>query len=309
MIRMRQIRAFLAIAQHGSIRAAARAIQVSQPALSKTLRDFETALSVPLITRSARGVNLTEYGQALRPRCVMVVAEIARAEDELRQLVDLRGGNVVIGLSPLAALLMGVESLTRLWTVRPEGHVRVVEGMFEFMLAAVEQGRLDFSVGPLPPFELPGSIVAEPLFKTLQYPMVRTGHPLAGAKSLAALQGADWIYPNSDPSFRELIADCFRKVRLDPPRIVLVAESFTIMLEILRNTDLIGFTPASLLRHDLLSKILTVIKVKEALPFTTTALVRRADVPLTPLAEALAKEFRRASRRVAKLEANLLLEN
>lgn len=300
MINLRHVRAFLAIVKNGSIRAAARQLNVSQPALSKTLRELETTLSVPLLLRSAQGVMLTEYGHALFARASVVETELVRAQDELSQMLGKKGGNVVIGLSPLAALLMGPEALARLWKLRPESNIRLVEGMFEFMVSAVDQGRLDFSIGPLPPSRLPNSVLAEPLFTTRQYPMVRKDHPRASATSLAELQDCRWIYPNADQSFHGMIAESFFRCGLKAPQVVAVSESFTATLELLSRTDLIGFTPRALVEHGFLSELLTVIRVEEELPSTVTAIVRRAHVPLTPLAELVAQEFRRLSRRYAK---------
>ena len=62
---LRQLRTFVLIAEHGSIRAAARALHLTQPAATRNLRELEQSLDAELVRRSPKGVELTAYGQAL----------------------------------------------------------------------------------------------------------------------------------------------------------------------------------------------------------------------------------------------------
>ncbi|MBY4749693.1 LysR family transcriptional regulator, partial [Burkholderia cepacia] len=77
-----QLRALAAIAEHGSLRAAARAIHLSQPALTKAIRELELDLGVPLVTRNARGAQLTRFGQAVYARARLILAEMQHARDD-----------------------------------------------------------------------------------------------------------------------------------------------------------------------------------------------------------------------------------
>ena len=110
---LRRIRAFLAIAENGSIRGAARRIGVSQPALTKTLKELENSLSAPLVVRSAQGVTLTKYGEALLVRARLADAELRRASDEIGQMLGAKGGQIAVGLSPVASLLLAPDALKR----------------------------------------------------------------------------------------------------------------------------------------------------------------------------------------------------
>jgi LysR family transcriptional regulator of abg operon len=87
---------------------------------------------------------------------------------------------------------------------------------------------------------------------------------------------------------------------LKPPRVAVTSESFPALLELIVGTDLVTILPLQLLRHRLVRDFVHAVPIEEDLRSTAMALVRRAGVPLTPVANALAQEFRRLSRRYAQ---------
>ena len=96
---LRQLRAFVLIAEHRSIRAAARALCVTQPAATRSLRELEQSLGAELVRRSAKGVELTPYGEALHKRAVLILQEARRAQEDIDQMRDGEGGTLNLALS------------------------------------------------------------------------------------------------------------------------------------------------------------------------------------------------------------------
>ena len=92
-------RVFLAVAETGSISRAAEQLYISQPAVSKSIRNLEDALTVRLIDRSSRGITLTEHGQLLYDHLREAFASIRTAEEELQQINMLGIGELRIGAS------------------------------------------------------------------------------------------------------------------------------------------------------------------------------------------------------------------
>ena len=88
-MRLNQIRDFLAIVESGSLRAAAGKIGISQPAITKSIRQLEEELHVQLLQRNARGAAITRAGKTFLARARVVQAELRKAEDDL---AALRGG-------------------------------------------------------------------------------------------------------------------------------------------------------------------------------------------------------------------------
>lgn len=128
-MKLSQLTSFLAVIEHGSIRSAARALDVTQPGITKTIQDLEADLGVQLLVRRARGVDLTEFGELLRVRANFLLHEVRRTKESLHYLRDRNAGSLVIGASATAAhtlLPKAVEKLMqrRLGSTLPSRKVR-----------------------------------------------------------------------------------------------------------------------------------------------------------------------------------------
>lgn len=100
---LRQIEAFLAVAEAGSFSAAARKMAATQPALSQAVRELEDQLALRLFTRTTRRVDLTAAGAALRDRLAMGLDVLDDALARARDLAQLRSGHLRIAAPPLLA--------------------------------------------------------------------------------------------------------------------------------------------------------------------------------------------------------------
>jgi LysR family transcriptional regulator of abg operon len=291
----RKLKAFLTIAERGSIRAAARELSLTKPALTKAIKELEAELSAPLLVRSPHGVQLTEYGTALLHRTRIADSELRRAANELAQMLGAKGGDVAVGLSPVASS-MAPDALNRFWKSNASTKVRLVDGLFSGLIKEVQSGNLDFSIGPLPPNSR-AAIRSEVLFEHRLAPIARSDHPLARSQRLSDLKAGKWMITSSELEFRKSVEQEFRRKNAAPPEVVTVCESYAALLELLLATDLIALIPRTVLNSALVKTSLVEIPILENLPSTTIALVRNAKMPLTPAAALLAEEFRRAARR------------
>ena len=96
----------IAIAERGSIRAAARHLQLAQPALTRSLADLERELGAPLFERRTRGVVATALGQAFVLRANAILQQVRRTREEVDQLRGAGTGTVTVGLSIAAHLAL-----------------------------------------------------------------------------------------------------------------------------------------------------------------------------------------------------------
>src|SRR5262245_32428785 len=106
-MKINQLRDIVTIAERGSLRAAARHLHSAQPGLTRSVRELERELGVPLFERRARGMTLTPMGEAFVRRAGAIMRELERAGEEVKQLQAGTSGRVVAGLSmvPHIALL------------------------------------------------------------------------------------------------------------------------------------------------------------------------------------------------------------
>ena len=106
---LRVLRYFLAVAREGSVTHAAQRLHISQPTLSKQLKDLEGELGKKLFVRSSFSVRLTEEGMLLRKRAEEILDMVDKTEEEFKALGEVSGGDIHIG----AAESDGIKHLAR----------------------------------------------------------------------------------------------------------------------------------------------------------------------------------------------------
>lgn len=143
---IRVLRYFLEVAREGSITHAAQRLHISQPTLSKQLKDLEGELGKKLFTRSSFSVRLTEEGMLLRKRAEDILDMVDKTEEEFKALGDLTGGDIHIG----CAESEGIKHLARCIQAVKEQHpgirVHLYSGDTNDLAGRLEQGLLDYAV-------------------------------------------------------------------------------------------------------------------------------------------------------------------
>jgi LysR family nitrogen assimilation transcriptional regulator len=140
------IRAFMAIAQSGSITRASERLGIAQPSLSQQLLRLEDELGVKLFKRTARGVMLTEAGRVFEEHGRNILRDIDRAKDDLRAMKGEVSGNVVIGLPLSISLRFGIPLILAVREQRPQVFLTVEEAMSGDVRHWLEQGMIDLAV-------------------------------------------------------------------------------------------------------------------------------------------------------------------
>jgi LysR family transcriptional regulator of abg operon len=305
-MQLRHIVAMVAVADSGSLRAAAKRLGVSQPALTKTIREIETMMGVSLLQKTVQGTIPTDAGRIFLVRARSIVEEMQRAKEEMSQLAGVQAGSVTVGLSVGAALLSGGAIQTFMRT-HPNVQVRVIEGLFDQLVSGVRQGRLDFSVGGLPAAEIEERLHCDILFQNRIVPAVRHDHPLANARSFSDLADCEWALTTDDPTYIAHLNTHFSSLGLPAPRIRLRCESFFTLLQLAPHMDFVVAISHTLLRHPVTAKHLRLIEISDPCPTARFALVRKADVPLTPHAAALAHYITAAAAKLRHSGASIAI--
>jgi len=193
---LRELRYFVAVAQHHNFSRAARQMHVSQPALSEQIRKLEDELGTPLFERTSRGALLTDAGEAFLPHARSVLAGADVAIESVRMVSEGVAGTLTLGFIDSAALGI-MPPLIRHFTARYPGvKLRLRELGTKRQLEALETGEIDVGIvsGPVWNPALAGQRIAtESLLAALP-----PEHPLAGSETvrLADLRDDGFItYP------------------------------------------------------------------------------------------------------------------
>ncbi len=289
----------VAIAERGSMRAAARHLQIAQPALTRSLALLERELGAPLFERRARGVVATPLGEAFIARARSILTEIRRTREEVEQIRGAGTGTVTVGLSIAAHLALLPPSLRPFRARYPDIRLHIIEGFYPTLEERLRDGTVDFYIGPDGGAQPVPQLSREVLFHNRRIVLCRAGHPLAAATSLRELVGQDWVTTSITADAGDEINAFFARHGLPPPRLAVRSQSALTLLTCLANSDLLAMVPSQWERFEMTGKALITIRVEEELTAPPLVLVRRSDLPLTPAALHLLDLMRRATSRLA----------
>lgn len=295
-MRLHQIRDFVSALESGSLRGAARRLGISQPAMTKSIRNLEAELRVQLVQRTTRGVVPTRAGRAFLARARVIQTELRKAGEELAQLSGGRGGEVALGISPVAGILLMPSALARFRQEQPAAQVRIVEGWPAALLPLVRDETLDLAVMQKPVAKLDAALKYRPLLRTQLVVAGRRGHPLRGARSLRELAHAQWVIFRA-PGQRGVLEEAFAAEGLPFPPPIVQCESYSIALVLLANTDTLGLIAPQFLDEPFVRGSIEEIALDTPLPPLVMGMYTRVDAPLTPIAAAMARAVTTASRR------------
>jgi len=302
-MRMQQLHLLLALAETGSLRAAAETLHVSQPALTKALRQLEEEFGATLVQRSPKGARLAPAGELLAARAASALRELARAREEVAWHVERTHASIGVGVSPAAAALLVPGAVARFSARWPQVHIRLVDTLYPRAFAQLRAGELDLAIGPLPGEGGGRDILMQPLFDSDLVVAARKGHPLQHARRLAQLADAAWVLTGpaggpGDPAHLGLWP-----AGTAAPATPLVCESFSTLLAVLCELDCVGLMPHGFFDYYGPRMGLVRLPIREPLPATTVHVMWRADAPLTVpaqrLLDALLEEARRLARRAS----------
>lgn len=231
---IRQLKAFLAIAEAKTFTAGARRVNVTQAAISMQIRQLEEEVGLPLFTRTPRRVILTEAGEHLLERARKILREHDAAIEEIAEIAGAEYGRLRIGsASALFATHQLPSILQNLRNKFPNAKITVSSGTSQTLVDKILHGEIDIAFVSLPVDNT--HITTELLFSDEIVAIGPPDHPLASQKfiSAAALAGEPLILGEKGGNTRRLIDDFFAAANLEPQIIMELSrqESINQMVE------------------------------------------------------------------------------
>jgi len=297
-MKLHHLRDFLAIAQARSIRAAARQLGLSQPALTRSLRELEHELDAPLFERHARGIVLTPIGAAFYRRTHAAMQDIRRAREEVAWLRGRQDGAVAVGLSGAVWLALVPAVFAAFRQAYPTVRLHMMEGFFPLLESRLADGTLDFYIGPRPQsLDAKRYRLSPPLFTSERVIVGRKEHPLLHARQLEELANAQWILTGARDLDQEF-TDVFTHHGLPAPLALVKADSMMGVATLLSMTDALALLPEQWVASPLFSDRVAVIPIAGCIDSVDIVSITRAGLPLMPAAMHLAALFERAAGHV-----------
>ena len=207
---IRQLRAFVAIAESGTFTAGAQRVHVTQAAISMQIRQLETEIGAKVFVRAPRHVILTEAGEQLLHRARQILREHDAALEEIAELAGAERGRLRIGSASAMVLTDQLpQILKELRRQHPGAEITVVSGTSEALVDHITAGELDIAFVSLP-VDVRG-IQTERLSEDQLVAIASPRHKLAKQKTISAytLAGENLILGERGGNTRRLIDQFF----------------------------------------------------------------------------------------------------
>jgi DNA-binding transcriptional LysR family regulator len=245
---LRLLRYFVACVEHKTMHAAAAAVHVSQPALSKAVHSLEQHLGVKLLDRRPRGVVPTRYGETLFRYAKMIDSEVRRAVAEIDAMRGMTRGMIVVGVIPTMSTVMA-NVARRVMETLPGLKLKLKIAFSAELTHALLDGELDLALLLLPADSEPLGLTFEPLVQTGPKVAVRRDHPLTKRETLTLADLAEfpWLIPEFPPSHRAIVNRVFLNAGVTPPTGTIEVSTVILFDAVIRQTDLVTIVPSTLL--------------------------------------------------------------
>ena len=295
----RLLKHFVAVVEHGSVLAAAHAIHISQPALTKSIQNLESELGVTLLERRPRGVVPTVYGKALFEHAKLLQNQAARASAAISAIKEGRSGHLRVGLASFAMQLLPA-IIGRIIDSTPGLTYDVVAGTYEELTELVRQGALDAAVCGFPLSGRADDLVHEKLTAGEFVFVCSASHPRAKKQRRAALPDLvteAWAITNAPHAIVERWELEFRSARLTPPKLRVQSGSMLFIKSLVAHSRMLTFLHRSTAEEDIAAGRLVVLSVPlEHSTRTVEGIIYRADAVQPPALRQLVDGIREASR-------------
>jgi len=293
-IKFRHLQTFLEVARQRSVGKAADVLHVSQPAVTKTIRELEAALDVKLFEKEGRGIRITRYGEVFLRHAGVSVAAIQQGIDSVSRAHTNSGPPLRIGALPTVSARIMPNAIQLFLAEETGSPVKIVTGENLVLLEQLRIGVLDVVVGRLAAPEQMTGLSFEHLYSEQVVLTVRRGHPLLAAKSFKVSRLRDFtiLMPTRGSIIRPF-AERFllsHGIAELPVEIETVSDSFGRAL--LRQSDAIWIISEGVVAGDLADGTLAKLPIDTSETKGSVGLTTRTDTEHSAAVEIVARTIK-----------------
>lgn len=270
--------AFQAVAKHGSVGRAAKALNATQPTISRHIRALEEQLDQSLFDRGSRGMHLTLAGEDLLPSVHLLLYEIAAAQDLMDAHRGLQAGSIRIG--GVTAIARAVfPSVIALAAQRAPGlRIEVMVASEDQLDRALANREIDIMFAAEPPGEVEAVRIGTREFSDRCVAFCASSHAILDETSITIERtlSEQWAMPHPESTPRAQFETLVRKAGCQPPNITLQTDSVELILSVVSRSSIISWFPVPLLSEALRRGDISIIPVAELEFCRTFFMYRRA---------------------------------
>ncbi|MCD7099570.1 LysR substrate-binding domain-containing protein [Stenotrophomonas sp. MMGLT7] len=293
-VSMSQLRALVSVVESSSYAGAAAQLGLSQPSLHRAMRELQQVVQVTLLERAGRSIRPTAPAGRLVHFVHLMLAELRAGIDEVSTRDQGLGGQLRVGVMPVARAHFLPRVLAGFCRRRPAAFVDIIEGPYAELLARLRQGDMDVLIASWRENIAARDVVQEVLFDDELVIVGRAGHPLQGRDTLstAELVAHPWVVPAPGVPMRLSWERMFQVRGHAPPPLRVQCGSVMIMRGLMLEDDWLALMSRDQFRLESQAGRLVELGSPGAGFGRRIAMTRRADWRPTPLQSAFVEAFR-----------------
>jgi DNA-binding transcriptional LysR family regulator len=302
-LKLRHMEILLAVVETGSMAKAGTRLAISQPAISRAIAEMEHTLGVPILDRSPRGVEPTQYGHALLKRGVAAFDEIAQAVKDIDFLADPATGELWIGTAPGLAEGIVLAVIDRLSRQYPRVVVHIVPAGLHIQHEALRQRRIEFGFAGSIGSATEEDINAETLYEEPLVIVAGLENPWARRRKikLAELINEPWTWPAAGTIIDSLVREAFRANGIDPPRATIYADAYSLRIRLAATGRFLAIVPASIMRFPGTPASIKLLPVELPATRRQIGIITLKNRTLSPLAQLFIEDARAVAKTMARV--------
>lgn len=286
-LRLRHLRCFLETARLGSLSAAATAMNVTQPAASKTLRELEEILGKPLFDRTRRRLTLNSAGRVFQTHAGAAMVALERAEALVRD-APAQTVRLSVGVLPTAATALMPRAALAFRAAHPACLLRVSTGPNWLLMSQLREGSLDLVVGRMGSAQVMEQLSFIQLYSEEIAAIVRPGHPaLAAARPQKALADYPLILPPPGAVIAPLVRAYLARLDISAHAAAFETVSLAFGRRVVGASDAIWFISHGVVQDELSAGTLARLPLDGGLRGGPVGISMRAEGPSRPEETAL----------------------
>ena len=294
-IRLRHLHTFVAVAQQGTLGRAAETLNLSQPALSKTLNELEQLTGTRLFERGRLGAQLTLVGEQFLTHAVKVLDALNTAGQALNRKEGLSNDIVRIGALPTAALGILPSVIGQFHQQQKDITLQVATMNNTMLLAGLKSGEIDIGIGRMSDPELMSGLNYELLFLESLKLVVRPGHPLL-QETVTLSRVMEWPVVVSPKGTlpRQNAETLLQSQGCKIPSGCIETLSASLSRQLTVDYDYVWFVPSGAVKDDLRRGLLAALPVPTQGAGEPIGILTRVDATLTAGTQTLLSAIRKS---------------
>jgi DNA-binding transcriptional LysR family regulator len=314
-LELRHHRHALALAEHRNFLRAARALEISQPALSRSIQELERRMGATLFSRARGGVAATDVGRIYLAKARAVIVQSGDLEREMHLIRGLEIGELRFGAGVYPSEMFVAKAMARMAKAHPSVKLTAVSNGIDTLLQMLRRREIDFAIGDQKTAEAERGLRVTPLAWHRGHLVVRAGHPLLGGSTFKLKDVLRYPLTLTTRVPHDLLSNFLqgeggkgeggkggsRRASATLPAIT--CDSPAMMKAIVAESDAIGLMPMSLITREIADGSLVALPIEAPWLGRTFAIIELEDRSLSPSAEQFLRFARDADEAAARTDA------